>query len=204
MSLYSDYGDPPFGEDYFTGGTVGGYDDYPTEWNDFHTSRYASQVDTNMTPRKVLVVGCATGLTVDHLATEHGWNRVYGMDISEWAVDRAVTDRVYLGDALDENRYEEIARDAQGPPRWDAIYTELVIEHYDDNQAAMIYDITRDQAEELVIHRTWSGTGRGWERDEFNLKTIPEWEAMLDPSDSHDDVFWIDFDRPEDSQFPDV
>ena len=199
MSLYSNYGDPPFEADYFEGGTVGGYREYPTERNLELTSEYASEINLVVQATKVLVVGCGTGLTVDYLASEHGWNRVYGMDISQWAVDRRVTDRVYQGDAFEPADYDAIARDAAGPPRWDGIYTELVLEHYDDEQATEIYDITREIADGRVVHRIWSGTSKDWERDEFNLKTIAEWKALLDPNDEHSDVDWIDFDRPSES-----
>lgn len=203
--MYADYND--FDERYFDGSAdsemrhPAGYWYYPNELLEY--DQYADEIDSFVGQRKLLVVGCGTGFAISYLVDEHGWNRVYGMDISEWAVENAlddVADRVFLGDARDPSVYDDLARDTQGPPRWDGVYTEYVLEHYTDETAQAICDIALDEASNMVVHRIWSGTGDSREDEWFNVKTVAEW-IDLTGHDEDDDVYWIDHDRPEDSTF---
>lgn len=193
---YSDY--DGFSETYFTGGISGGYGSWPPEHIDYGT--YAEELLKITGHVKLLVVGCATGESLHALRTK---NRIdaYGMDISQWAVDNAipsVQDVIYQGDACDQDRFDEIARETDGPPRWGAVYTELVLSHYDDEQAREIYDNCREAAEGVgdtdgvVVHRIASASGR----QEYNTKTVDEWLSLCG---DHDDVEWVDYDAPEDS-----
>ena len=201
--MYDDY--LGFDERYFNRGAVAdgyvlGYYEYPPR-RPIDYSAFASQVANVTGQSKVLVVGCATGISLRWMRVNQDIDRSFGMDISEWAIDNAlsdVRDQVYLGDARDQDRYEEIARDAQGPPRWDGIYTEFLLSHFTDSEAINVCDICHEEATDVVVHRIWSGTGRQRDRDHFNIKTVSEW-ISLTGYDESDNVFWIDYDRPEDS-----
>lgn len=173
---FADYG---FEETYFTE-TV--YSEYPPE--NVPYGEFGEQID-GIVGGKTLVVGCGTGCTLTYM------DDAYGMDISEWAVNNAEAD-VYLGDALDHDRYREIAQDTPGESQWDGIYTEFLLSHFTDESAREVCEITRTESGGPVVHRIWSGSGE----EQFNLKTVSEWQEAVG---EHRDVEWIDYDRPEDS-----
>lgn len=199
---YADYGG--FGQPYFEGREVAdphpaGYDYYPNE--PLRYGLYAQQLDAAIGAQKTLIVGCGYGFPLRYLSQDHGWTRVYGMDISDWVLANAfpdVSDRIYQGDALNAARYDAIARSAQGPPRWDGIYSEYLLEHFTDDEAVLACENMRQAAGGPVVHRIWSGTGSDFETEWFNVKTVAEWIALTG-HDAADNVYWIDHDNPEDS-----
>ena len=196
---YRDYYD--FDQRYFEGRYTddphpAGYYYYPNEPLDYE--QYASHIDSAVGSRKALVVGCAYGFAIRYLVNNHGWNRAYGMDVSDWVQQAKfddVGDRIYQGDALNANRYDELARDTSGPPRWDFIYSEYLLEHFTDEEAIQATQNMRDAADGVVIHRIWSGEQYDPE-DWFNVKTVDEWKALV--GDNPDEE-WIDYDNPDDS-----
>lgn len=197
---YADYGN--FDQRYFEGREVddphpAGYYYYPDSHLEY--DQYAAEIDSAVGSRKALVVGCAYGFALQYLVNAHGWNRAYGMDVSDWVQQAAfdgVSDRIYQGDALNANDFDTIARDTQGPPRWDFIYSEYLLSHFTDEEAVQAYNNMREAAGELTLHRVWSGTGTDFEQEWFNAKSVDEWIALCG---DHDDVEWIDYDNPADS-----
>ena len=186
--MFADY--RGFDSRYFEDGFQGSYVNYPPGRIDY--SAFGETVADVTGQSKVLVAGCGTGLTI-HWMRQH-IDRVFGVDISDWAmenVDNRIRDYVYQGDVRDPDMYGDIAQDAQGPPRWDGIYSEFLLSHFTDETAKDVYDLIRQNADEIVVHRIWSGTGHEWEKDMFNLKTIAEWRQLVG---DHADVEWIDYD----------
>ena len=203
MSYYATDGYNGFDQTYFEGREVGVDDRHPAGYwyypdVNLDHAQYADEIDSYVGSRKLLVVGCAYGFSIRYLRDEHGWNRVYGMDISQWAVDNAfgdVADHIYQGDALNPDDYDDLARDTQGPPRWDGIYTEYLLSHFTDAAALQVLEIMADEAD-LCVHRIWSGTGAP-NGDYFNAKSVAEWQALVDDPDGPHE--WIDYDSPEES-----
>lgn len=202
MAQYADYAD--FGKHYFGEGVWeddpdSQYGEYPPKHIDYDT--FAAEVANVVGQVKVLVVGCAYGVSLRAMRVDQSIDQAAGMEYSQYAVDNAlgdVADQVYQGDARNQARFGEIAQDVQGPPSWDAIYTEFVLSHYDDAQAQEIHDNCVAEADSTVIHRIWSGTGAPGEDDVFNLKTVSEWQNLLS-TDPTVDIEFVDYDRPEDS-----
>ena len=193
---YRDYYN--FDQRYFEGKNVddphpAGYYYYPNEPLDYE--QYASHIDSAVGSRKALVVGCAYGFAIRYLVNNHGWNRAYGMDVSDWVQQAKfgdVGDRIYQGDALNANRYGEIASDTAGPRRWDFIYSEYLLEHFTDEEAIQATQNMRDAADGMVVHRIWSGAEYDPE-DWFNVKTVDEWIALVGDNPNEE---WIDYDNP--------
>lgn len=197
MDTYSDFAE--FGKDYFKGCECddppdGGYNDYlpgSARYQDF-----AETIADTTDGEKILVVGCATGQTVKCLLRED-IDHPYGMDVSQWAVDNALPryqERIFQGDVRNGDRIEELSEQTDGPDEWDVIYTEFVLSHYGDDVAQDIYDVCRNHATQ-VIHHTWQSETDS-DLENFNLHSISEWQETLG---QHDDVDWLDYDRPEDS-----
>lgn len=201
--MYADY--HGFDRSYFEADRVvdphpAGYGYYPYEplpYGDF-----AAEIDAAIgAVGKLLIVGCGYGFPLRYLVANHGWDRAYGMDVSEWVMANRfadVADRIYQGDARNAARYDEIARSAQGPRRWNAVYSEHLLEHFTDAEAITACQNMRDASTGPVIHRIWSGTDTGTEFETawFNVNTVDEWIALTG-HDAADGVYWIDYDDPE-------
>ena len=197
---YRDYYN--FDQRYFEGKNTddphpAGYYYYPGSHLDYE--RYAAHIDAAVGSRKALAVGCAYGFIIRHFVNK-GWNRIYGMDVSDWVQQAKfadVGDRIYQGDALNAARYGEIASAATGPPRWDFIYSEYLLEHFTDEEAIQACQNMRDASDGPVVHRIWSGKQYD-PNDWFNVKTVDEW-ITLTGHDATNNVYWIDYDNPEQS-----
>lgn len=187
---YQDYGG--FGENYFEGKQVSnphpaGYSDYTRELLPF--DHYARKVKNELSNKgfstsglKILVVGCAYGYTVDQLQIE-GLD-AYGMDISQWAQDNAagsVVGDIYQGDVTIKSDIQNVAQSTQGGD-FSVIYSECALECLTDSEAQEACRNMADEASAAVIHRVWSTDGSDINEQEYNSKTLSEWQSLCDPN----------------------
>ena len=216
MAQYADYAD--FGERYFR---AADFEDAPRQaYDSYDPAEGAKNVDydafideletlTN-TDSVILIVGCGTGVTVSGLhADSDAIDDVYGMDISEWAINNhapGISQLLVQGDVREPDDLDDAMDEFSVNNAFDVIYTEFVLSHYDDADARTIHENCIDyvshsgQQRGTVVHRMWSGMGADWENDWFNLKTVSEWQALVDDIDLDGvTVEWVDYDRPEDS-----
>ena len=217
MGLFHESEYNNFDESYFRraklDGPRGGYGKYDSVEGaggvDYDT--FIEEVDTlTGSDPTLLIVGCGTGVTVRGLRSEsEDIDDAYGMDISEWAIENhapGISQNLIQGDARNPDDFEDAKDEWNINQAFDVIYTEFVLSHYDDDSARTIHQNCIDyvshggQQRGTVIHRMFSGTGHDWETEWFNLKTIAEWQdTMSDIDPDGVTVYWIDYDRPEDS-----
>ena len=193
---YADYYN--FDQRYFEGREVAdphpaGYYYYPQEPLEY--SQYAAQLSLLHQNSKLLTVGCGYGFFLQYCLHEHGYDNVYGMDISPWVQQAAfgdVSDRIYQGDVLNSQDIQDIQQATPGRA-FNIIYSEYLLEHLTDEEAIAACQNMRDAAQNLVVHRVWSGTGADFESQWFNPKTIDEWVALVGDNPNEE---WIDYDDP--------
>lgn len=192
---YYDY--DGFGERYFMGrnfadgGNPAGYTYYTPEFAPF--DRYARNViqeandrGKSLENKPVLVVGCATGFTVDWLVQE-GVD-AYGMDLSSWAVGNApasVADRIYQGDLTVESDLKSVVQAVKpGGNKFDMILTEAMLSSTTDAEAQEACANARTYSKD-VLHRVWTVAANP---DYYNKKTLAEWQSLVD---SKDEDYWV-------------
>ena len=132
--------------------------------------------------RKVLILGCAYGYTVEYLVGL-GAN-AFGMDISAYAISQApssIAGRVLVGDArlrADLNAARSLAA-IQGNARFDLIVSEDLLPCYTDAQAIAAAIEWRTRHGQRVAHRITIGNYQGG----YNLKTLAQWRTLLGTAD---------------------
>lgn len=190
---FADYGG--FGRDYFEGllymMLASGYSRYERDLLPF--DHYAELLRTKLVERgidpageKVLVVGCAYGYTVEYLRSDWGID-AYGMDVSQWAVDNAVVDGIYQGDATSANDLRSVRQDTPGG-RFGVVFSEAMLSTMTDAEAVAACDNMRSEAQQAAVHRVWSSDGSDIVPEYYNSKTLSEWRALCDPDG---DDYWF-------------
>lgn len=161
-----------YDEEYFRKGTKSNYAPYgPGDWADALVRMIAEYDD----PNSVLDLGCATGLVVDRL------NNIgipsTGFDISEWAVNNAVTDSVYLGAVDDPESYTEA----------DLITAFELSEHLTPEQAHDMFVLARENGNRMLCIIAAFRDGEEevepqHEKDKshINLKPMGWWRALAE------------------------
>lgn len=191
---FADYGG--FGEDYFLGnnfsdgGHDAGYGDYRHEllpFSDF-AQKIRDELDAagqNINQTECLVVGCATGFTVEHLVEDHGID-AWGMDISSFAVNQADTDtsvggRVLQGDVLSSTDLRDV-RQTKGGGRFNVVFVENVLSTLTDSEAVTAGSNARSEAQDTVVWSVYD-TSFTLRSDWYNAKTMDQWRSLVDPND---------------------
>lgn len=189
-----------FDQTYFEGTSVSsphpaGYSNYRRDLLPFdhysqkiHDELVANGIDP--TGEKVLVVGCAYGYTVEYLIDN--WDvEAYGMDVSTYAVGEADTEiayggRIYQGDVLNSSDLDNVRQSTQGG-KFSVIVNECTLECLTDSEAQTAATNLQDEAQNAVVHRIWSTDGSDLNTDEYNAKTLSEWQSLVD---SAGDDYW--------------
>lgn len=211
MSSYSEY--HSFDETYFQGNDFsdapkGGYGTYdPVEGaGNVEYDTFIDQLETlTGSDPTVLIVGCGTGVTVRGLRSEsNNIDDAFGMDISEWAIENhapGISQSIIQGDARIQEDWEDAQDEFSVNQAFDVVYTEFLLSHYDDEDARQIHQNCVEhvshggQQRGTVVHRIWSGTEHEWEDEEFNLKSIDEWQSTMEDIELDGvTVEWIDYD----------
>lgn len=186
--MYADYGG--FGKDYFENRNVSnpheaGYSEYSQTILPFgHYANQSAQIleSQGVTTQngKALIVGCAYGLVVEQLR-QNGYE-VWGMDISQFAVDNDVTASqvVMQGDVLNSNDIMNV-RQASPGGKFDTIMTECVLECLTDSEAQTAAQNCRDEAKNAITHRVWT-TADNVNATWYNDKSLSSWQSLVDPS----------------------
>lgn len=215
MSLpdYSDFDERYFNSEEFENAPRSAYHSYDSNSGsgsiDYETFVEDLETLTGSDPT-ILIVGCGTGVTVKACRDQSSQiDDAYGMDISQWAIDNhasGISQDIIQGDARVADDFDAAQDEWNVNQAFDTIYTEFLLSHYDDAQAREIYENCVEyvshggQQRGTVVHRVWSGGGHEWENDWFNLKTISEWQSLMDDIELDGvSVEWIDYDQPEDS-----
>lgn len=181
---HSDYGG--FGEDYFSGSEAGethpaGYANYRRDMLPFDgysekICEIVSGEGIDLASTSVLVVGCAYGFTVEHLAGEMGVD-AYGMDVSEYAIGKAppsINGRLFLGDITDPEDVKDVGD-------FDCVVSEALLSCLTDREAVAACENMEHISGELVIHNVWPH-----ENEKYNIKTVEEWRTLI-----NFDHFWF-------------
>jgi SAM-dependent methyltransferase len=127
----------------------------------------------------VLIVGCAYGLTVQALL-KRGID-AYGIDISNYAVDRAreftdLQDRIILGHASSKEAYWKVCQVAS-VPMFTYIVSENMLCCLTDKEAIEFQKC----AEYFSVHILHLIEIRPALAKWYNYKTVKEWQQLLQP-----------------------
>lgn len=151
----------------FEGGAM--YDPPYQDFDNFHWRADAiKQYFSGM--RTIAVWGCAWGYLVKHLTPEF---TVVGFDASQYAIDKKVTEHVYLADCTKEEDIPGV--------KFDLLVTEDLMSSLTDDEIAVALPLLRSTSDTLCHIVT---TLRDNDRDGnplFNWKTEQEWREILDP-----------------------
>lgn len=194
-----------FDQTYFEGNNVSnpheaGYSDYTKGLLPF--DYYAQKIDNHLTSqgidpsgKKVLVVGCAYGYTVEYLIDNHNVE-AYGMDISSYAVNQASSaiaypGRIYQGDATSSQDLRSVRQNTAGG-KFVVVFNECILSCLTDSEAQTAASNMRSEAQKRLVHRVWSTDGSDIEddltTDWYNSHTLAEWQSLCD-SNGDDDWF---------------
>lgn len=177
-----------YDENYFTGGSDAGYDEY-SEANYRDTSTRSDQLITkaqangiNPVGKKVLVLGCAYGYLVKHLVSL-GVD-AYGMDISSFAISQApavISSRVFVADARLEASFDQaktLAGLTKRNDKFDLIIDEDMITSLTDAEAVTFCTLGKSFSNMFYHLVDVSPHLSQW----YNLHTLAEWRTLIGTS----------------------
>jgi len=137
----------------------------------------------------LLIAGCGYGFLVQELMEEHGFNSVWGVDASQYAINNAPAgyeDRMLLGDITVDQDIRDVANQAGlsgGNPRFRAILTEDILPCMDNEaEVEQALSVLRDRSQAMA-HIISPKLDNTWQHPDMLWLTQQEWLDLIGPGE---------------------